>query len=96
MFSLDGKFISKFGTHGTEWGQLSHPSDIATDEYGFILVTEYNTHRVSVFDKHGVFIHNFGLYGSSPGQFSSPRGVAISPAGDIYICDMLGQRVQIF
>ena len=82
--------------HGNEWGQLSYPSGIAADMYGFILVTEYSTNHVSVFDKDGVFIHNFGAYGTSYGQFSSPRGIAISPAGDIYICDMLSQRIQIF
>ena len=88
--------MSKFGTHGNDWGQLSYPSGIAADLYGFILVTEYSTNRVSVFDKDGVFIHNFGSYGTSYGQFSSPREIAISPAGDIYICDMLNQRIQIF
>ena len=88
--------MGKFGTQGTGRGQLSSPVGIATDMYGFILVTENGNHRVSIFDKDGVFVHCFGSNGSGHGQFSSPRGIAISPTGDIYISDSNNKRIQIF
>ena len=64
--------------------------------YSFILVTENDNKRVSIFDKDGVFVHCFGSKGSGHGQFSSPRGIAISPTGDIYISDRGNKRIQIF
>ena len=96
MFTLDGSYVGKFGTRGTGSGQLKNPTGIATDMYGFILVTEENNNRVSVFDKDGQYLHCFGSKGSSHGQFSSPRGIVISPIGDIYICDSNNERIQVF
>ena len=96
IFTLDGNYVGKFGTHGTGRGQLSSPYGIATDMYGFILVTDYSNNRVSIFDKDGVFVYCFGSKGSGHGQFSSPRGIAISPTGDIYINDSGNKRIQIF
>ena len=95
IFTLDGNYVGKFGTQGTGRGQLTNPSGIATDMYGFILVTE-NNNRVSIFDKDGISIHSFGSKGSDHGQFSSPRQIAINPTGDIYICDTHNKRIQIF
>ena len=69
---------------------------IASDMDGFILVTEYGNHRVSVFNKHGVFMHCFGSEGSDRGEFTYPQGIAISPTGDIYVSDHSNKRIQIF
>ena len=96
MFTLDGKYVCKFGTQGTGRGQLNCPSGIATDNCGFILVSERGSDRLSIFGQNGVFIHCFGSKGSGHGQFSKPRQIAISPTGDIYICDMGNKRIQIF
>ena len=97
IFTLDGNYVGKFGRQGTGRGQLSSPPvGIATDMYGFILVTEDDNNRVSIFDKDGVFVHCFGSKGSGHSQFSSPRGIAISPTGDIYISDRENKRIQIF
>ena len=96
MFTLDGNYVGKFGTKGTSSGQLKNPFGIATDTYGFILVTEENNNRVSIFDKDGEHLHCFGSKGSGHGQFSLPRGIVISPIGDIYICDSSNERIQVF
>ena len=95
IFTLDGNYVNKIGTQGSDRGQLSNPSGLAIDLYGFIFVTDGN-HRVSIFDKDGVFIHCFGSSGSSAGQFSYPRGIACSPNGSIYVCDNNNKRIQIF
>ena len=77
-------------------GQLSNPSSLAIDMYGFILITEENNHRVSVFNKDGVFIHCFGFKGSANGQFSSPHGIALSPNGSVYVTDHYNEKIQNF
>ena len=81
--------MRKFGIQGTGSGQLSYPRGIATDMYGFILVTEGGNNRVSIFDKDGVFIHSCGS------QFSLPLGIAVDPTGDIYVGDHY-KKIQIF
>ena len=96
IFTIDGNYVNKIGTQGSDRGQLSCPSSLCIDLYGFILVTEYSNNRVSIFDKDGVFIHCFGSSGSSAGQFSSPCGIACSPNGSVYVSDYNNKRIQIF
>ena len=96
IFTLDGNYVGKFGTHGTGRGQMSSPRGITTDMYGFIVVSEHGNNRVSIFDKDCVFVSNFGLEGSSHDQFCNLCGIAISPTGDIYISDGGNKRIQIF
>ena len=95
-FTLDGNYVSKFATRGSDRGQLSNPCSLTTDLYGFILVAEYSNHRVSIFNKDGKFIHCFGSRGSDDGKFQYPRGIALSPNGNIYVTDRDNKRVQIF
>ena len=95
-FTLDGNYISKFGSRGYGRGRLSNPCSLTTDWYGFIVVAEYSNHRVSIFDKHGNFIHCFGSYGSGVAKFNNPHGIAISLNGNIYVSDYGNNRVQIF
>ena len=95
-FTLDGNYVSKFATRGSDKGQLSSPCGLTTDLYGFILVADTDNHRVSIFNKDGKFIHCFGSGGSDDGKFQRPRGIAISPNGNIYVSDACNNRVQIF
>ena len=96
IFTLDGRYITKFGTQGSGVGQLGRPSSIVVHLNGFILIAEYDNSRVSVFNKDGKYIHHFGSYGSNDGQFKCCYGVAISPDHMIYVSDHGGKRVQIF
>ena len=95
-FTLDGNYVSKFATRGSDKGQLDNPYSLSTDLYGFIVVADSGNNRVSIFNKDGKFIHCFGSYGSDDGKFNHPCGIAISPNGNIYISDDNNKRVQIF
>jgi len=95
-FTVEGHFINKFGTKGSDRGQLYYPRCLAVDANGFILVTDFGNCRVSIFDKHGNCVHQFGSCGSDGGQFYLHSGIALSPNGDIYVSDGNNKRVQIF
>ena len=95
-FTLDGNYVSKFATRGSDKGQLRSPRSLTTDLYGFILVADTDNHHVSIFNKDGKFIHCFGSRGSDDGKFNRPRGIAISPNGNIYVSDSDNKRIQIF
>ena len=95
-FTLDGNYVSKFASCGSDRGQLKYPYSLTADLYGFILVADTDNDRVSIFNKDGKFIHCFGSRGSDDGKFNSPNGIAISPNGNIYVSDSDNNRVQIF
>ena len=50
VFRPNGKFITKFGTSGTEKGKFNAPMSTAVLPNGRIIVTELNNHRVQVFE----------------------------------------------
>ena len=95
-FTLDGNYVSKFATRGSDKGQLHNPRSVTIDLYGFILVADTGNNRVSIFNKDGKFIHCFGSHGYGDGKFNNPYGIAISPNGNIYVSDIDNNRVQIF
>ena len=95
-FTLDGNYVSKFASQGSDKGFLLKPIGLTTDMYGFILVVESGNSRVSIFSKDCNFMYCFGSNGSDDGKFKNPRGIALSPNGDIYISDAANKRVQIF
>ena len=95
-FTLDGNYVNKFASPGSERGQLNIPCSLTTDLYGFILVADTGNHCISIFNKDGKFIHCFGSGGSDDGKFNNPYGIATSPNGKIYVSDYYNSRVQIF
>ena len=95
-YTLDGDYVGKFRTCGSDSGQLSNPFSLTTDFNGFIVVADTGNHRISIFDKDQHFVHCFGSYGSPNGQFKFPSGITLSPNGNIYISDCENKRVQIF
>ena len=75
---------------------LKEPWDVAVNERGQILVTEYSGHCVSVFSGNGDKVRSFGSHGSAPGQLTHPKGVALTAIGDILVCDHSNHRIQLF
>lgn len=96
-FTLEGEFVSKFGSKGKHWGQFQEPCSLITDFNNSILVTDSGNHRVLVFDKDENCINCIGsVVGSLPGEFNSPCGIALSSNGSIYINDSANKRIQVF
>ena len=89
-FTLEGEFISKFGSKGKGFGQLKEPCSLTTDMYDTILVADTGNNRITVFDKDGKSV------GSFASEFNSPRGITLDRNGAIYVSDSASKRVQIF
>ena len=53
IFDLQGNFKRKSGSRGEEDGQFRHADSLASDAYGNILVTDFNTSRLQVFNSKG-------------------------------------------
>ena len=46
--TVDGEYITSFGSQGSAFGQLQEPYDVTTDAYGNVLVVDHGNGRVMV------------------------------------------------
>lgn len=76
VFSPEGKYVSRFGSSGSQPGQFSHPSAIAVDSRGYIYVADRS--NVDVFENSGRFV------GIAP-LGMSVSGMAFDANDDLYV-----------
>lgn len=50
VFTLRGKFVTKFGAYGEELGQLNQPFSASVLKSGHIVVCELGNNRLQVFE----------------------------------------------
>ena len=48
VFQLNEKFVGKFGTKGSNLGQLLYPQSLAVLSNGRIVVSEWSNHRIQI------------------------------------------------
>ena len=89
-------FVQSIGRKGQNFGEFNGLFDVAVDSrQRRLFVTDYNNHRVQVFDEQGKFLFLFGERGMADGQFQSPTGIGIGPGGEIIVCERLKGRIQV-
>ena len=64
---------------------LNYPYGITYNSRGEMIVSEWNGHRVSIFDIRGQKIRTFGSRGDSPDQMIYPKGIAVDDMDNIYV-----------
>lgn len=88
--------MKSFGRRGVDYGEFNGVFDVAVDtRQRRILATDYNNHRVQVFDEQGNFMFVVGEKGMGDGQFQSPTGIGVGPGGEIIVCERLKGRIQV-
>ncbi|MBF0565024.1 MAG: hypothetical protein HQK89_07270 [Nitrospirae bacterium] len=95
-FSVDGQFITKWGTGGSGDGQFNYPCAIAVDGNNNVFVADTYNNRIQKFTSNGTFIAKWGSYGSGNGSFEYPQGLAVDSAGNVYVADSDNNRIQKF
>ena len=65
--------------------RLEEPYGIAYNSCGEMIVSEWNGHRVSIFDIRGQKIRTFGSHGDRPDQMINPRCIAVDDIDNIYV-----------
>ena len=86
IFSLQGDYLSKFGSPGSEDGQFNHPQGLCYNSKGLLYVVDCDNCRVQVF-RDNEFLFKFGSKGHSPGQFKVPCNVAVDSSDQVYVTD---------
>ena len=94
-FSLQGDYLSKFGSGGSEDGQFNHPQGLCFNSKGLLYVVDHGNHRVQVF-RENVFLFKFGSRGHNPGQFQSPRYIAVDSSDQMYVIDHSDGGISVF
>ena len=80
------EFESKFeGTHLTTIGGINHPCHAGFATTGEVVVCEWNTNCMRVFDKDHKPLRSFGSRGSKESRLEEPLGVAISPENTVFV-----------
>lgn len=95
VFDLDGNFIRKWGSYGTQAGFFNEPTSIFVDANGLVYVCDYNN-RIQVFNNTGKLIRAIGEYGTGPGKLNRPHGITVDLNGDIYVCEYGSSRISVF
>ncbi|CAF0836348.1 unnamed protein product [Didymodactylos carnosus] len=91
----DGAYIRQWGRKGQNQSEFDCP-DFICYRQNILAVSDFNNHRVQVFDKYGQFLFMFGQYGCENGQFRYPRGLAIDDEGFFMVADWVNNRLQLF
>jgi DNA-binding beta-propeller fold protein YncE len=63
-FDPDGRFISHWGSTGSEPGQFDGVKGLAIDRQGNVYVADHGNNRIQVFDSNGTFKSQFGGVGT--------------------------------
>ena len=94
-FSLQGDYLSKFGSHGRGDGQFNNPQGLCFNSKGLLYVVDRSNHRVQVF-RGNVFLFKFGSKGPNPGQFKNPSYIAMDSSDQVYVADYDDDGVHVF
>ncbi len=96
VYNNNGRFLYEFGKHGTGDGELNHPTGLAVDKTGHLLICSESNHRVQVFTLDGKFVTKFGKLGEGLGQIERPTSVSVLKSGRIVVCEFGNNRLQLF
>ena len=85
----NGELVRHWGRKGTQKGEFDAPDFICCRQ-NIVAVSDFNNHRVQVFDLNGQVLFTFGkLVNGDTGEFRYPRGVAIDDEGFFMVKDLL-------
>ncbi|XP_077402436.1 tripartite motif-containing protein 3-like isoform X3 [Vanacampus margaritifer] len=84
VYSADGEFLFKFGSHGEGNGQFNAPTGVAVDANGDIIVADWGNSRIQVFDSTGSFL---SYINTSADPLYGPQGLALTSDGHVAVAD---------
>ena len=88
--------IEVFGKSGSAPGQFGIVAGIATDEKGYIYISDRLKSVVMVFDNAFEFQSEFGYRGYRPGNIIVPNDIDIDNAGRVYVTQAGERGVSVF
>lgn len=95
-FPCQFEYIEKYGSKGSDKGQLNCPCGLVFSTKGLgLFVCDLHNHRIQIFGNEEVT--SFGKRGDRPGEFNQPYSITINSDEDkLFVSDHNNSRVQIF
>jgi DNA-binding beta-propeller fold protein YncE len=93
--SPDGK-ITAFGQRGSAPGKFNIVGSIASDDKGYLYLTDTLRCVVMVFDKDFKFLKEFGYRGFWPENLIAPMELTVDNRGRIYVSQSASRGVSVF
>ena len=93
--SPDRKVVS-FGQRGSAPGKFNIVGGIATDDKGYLYLTDTLKCVVMIFDKDFKFLREFGYRGYGPGNLIAPMELTVDNRGRIYVSQSAKRGVSVF
>uniref|UniRef100_A0A8C7U7Z5 RING-type E3 ubiquitin transferase n=1 Tax=Oncorhynchus mykiss TaxID=8022 RepID=A0A8C7U7Z5_ONCMY len=84
VYSADGEFLFKFGSHGEGNGQFNAPTGVAVDANGNIIVADWGNSRIQVFDSSGSFL---SYINTTADPLYGPQGLSLTSDGHVAVAD---------
>ena len=100
VYDVNGSHLRGWGTPGSGDGQFRYPRSVyvhqLTGGSAEVYVSEWDNHRVQVFDLNGSFIRKFGSLGTGLGQIKYGSGLIIASDGLVYVSSWDANEIQVF
>ncbi len=96
IFSPSGEILRKFGQHGEQVSEFSHPTSSLVDNNGMLWVVDSFRHQLILFDDNYKFADIIGMKGSKTGEFFYPVDLKITPGGKLGVLEKGTGRLDIF
>ena len=95
-FSPQAENLAKFGSLGSESGQLNEPTAIAYSPVGsgYLWVADTGNNRIQEWTTGYSYVRAVGQEGSGQVQFKAPAAVEADSEGNVYVGEAGNQRVQ--
>jgi DNA-binding beta-propeller fold protein YncE len=93
--SVDGE-VTPFGRAGSGRGKFGVAAGIATDDRGYVYVSDRLRCVVLIFDRELRFQTEFGYRGNRPSNLIVPDDLAIDKSGNVYVGQAANRGVSVF
>ncbi|MGD9714137.1 MAG: PQQ-binding-like beta-propeller repeat protein, partial [Thermomicrobiales bacterium] len=96
-FGPDGTFLDAWPVVGEDSENVFGGAAVSTDaNQNRLWVTDWENHRVRVFDLEGDLLFEFGEFGAGQGQLRFPLTVSFDEHWNAYVPEYAGGRVSVF
>ncbi|BER92456.1 MAG: hypothetical protein PWP60_283 [Candidatus Atribacteria bacterium] len=94
VFAPDGSFLFEFGGEGSERERFNR-SRYLFIKGEWVFITDYNNHRVKVYDLKGTLHYILGQGGDTAFSFSHPEGLWVDDEGHLLVADAGRMRIVV-
>lgn len=95
IYTVNGRHVTTFGTHGNLYNQLNGPTSIAVADNSDIFVVDNGNFGIKVFSQSGVLLDIFDDKKLDGIKNFRPSYITMGPEGILYAADSIAGRVIV-